>query len=304
MCFIFAFPERGAGRITSNNKLNKQQMKKRIPLLLILGMLTSVSVFAQKLDVNQFSVNEFQSTIAPFLFSSTTLTAQDMPWSVAYSSNYGQRISGPFGYDGVEQQISIKGYLGKQFTLYAYAGLGFPQGNVVTTAQQVEVVRNFIGGKKSQGWRIGLGVGANRDYSNVLSVLGRVVASYDQPRWKLAGNLLFEKALAKDRDAIDIITSLGIQYRVVGGLYAGVEAVGEDLEGLWQTDEAEGGARIMVGPSLNLVPSRSRFSFSLSGGPVMYATKNNQSNPDAIRELPFQNGLTIRARVIFKLSKS
>lgn len=278
------------------------KMKKRLLFLLLAEMLISFPAMAQDTDLTEFSVNQYQGTVAPFLFSSTTLTAQDLPWSIAYMSNYGQRISGPFGYDGVEQQISIKGYLGKKFTFYAYAGIGFPRGAVVTTAQQVEVVRNFVGGKKSTGFRLGIGLGANRDYSNVLSVLSRVVASYDQLRWRLVGNVLFEKALAKDRDAIDIITSLGFQYRITGSLYGGAEFVGEDLEGLWQKDEAEGGARIMVGPSLNLVPNHSRFSFSLSGGPVMYASRSNASNPDALRELPFQNGLTVRARVIFKLS--
>ena len=279
-------------------------MKKRLLLIPVFILMAVGFVFAQEPELKPYSVYDFQSTLSPFSFSATTLTPQDQPWSLAYAGSYGQQVSGPFGYDGVEQQISVKGYLGSRFTLLAYAGMGFPRGNIVNTAQQVEVIRNFLGGKKSTGWRLGIGLGMNRDYSNVFSAMARVVASYDQPRWKLAGNLLFEKAFSANRDKIDIITSLGVQYRITTAFYAGLEAVGEDLEGLWTPQEAEGGARILVGPSLNLVPNRSRFSFSLSGGPVMYASRSQESDPTAIRELPFQNGLTIRARVIFKLSQN
>ncbi|MBN2638389.1 MAG: hypothetical protein JXR65_04815 [Bacteroidales bacterium] len=278
-------------------------MKKELLFISLLLSLSFGTIKAQNPENGGFSVYQFQNTIAPFAFSATTLTAQDLPWSLAYAGSYGQQVSGSFGYNGIEQQIAIKGYLGNRFTMMAYAGLGFPKGDIVNSAQQIEVIRNFLGGKKSNGWRLGIGLGVNRDYSNVFSALSRVIASYEQPRWKLVGNVLFEKAFAKDRDDIDVITSLGFQYRVTAALYAGLEAVGEDLEGFWDEDEAEGGARIMVGPTVNLVPNNSRFSFSLSGGPVMYATRSDESNPEAIRELPFDNGLTIRARVIYKLSQ-
>jgi hypothetical protein len=49
----------------------------------------------------------------PFLFSMTTLTQEDLKWSLNYLSSYGERVDGPFGYDGISQQIGIKGYLGK-----------------------------------------------------------------------------------------------------------------------------------------------------------------------------------------------
>lgn len=57
----------------------------------------------------------------------------------------------------------------------------------------------------------------------------------------------------------------GLHYRLLGKLYGGYEAVGEDLKGLWDEDEAEGGAKILVGPSLNMTTNNSRISFSVSG---------------------------------------
>lgn len=242
-------------------------------------------------------------TPEPFLFSVTTLTPEDLSWSLDYSTSYGERVAGPFGYDGIGQQFAVKGYLGKRFTLYANAGLGFRREENISSAFQAEVIRDFIGGNKSQGLRFGAGLGVSKDYGDVGTLLSRVTASFDAPRWKIGGNLLFEKSFAKNRDAIDVITSMGFHYLMIGKLYGGFEAVGEDLEGFWEEDEAEGGAKFLIGPSLNLTTNNSRISFSVSGGPVIYASHSQINNPEAIRELPSQAGLSLRARVIFNLSQ-
>jgi hypothetical protein len=81
-----------------------------------------------------------------------------------------------------------------------------------------------------------------------------------------------------------------------------LEAVGEDLEGLWDAEEAEGGAKVLIGPSLNMTTKNNRLSFALSGGPVFYASNSPITNNQALRELPGQSGLSLRAKVIFNLS--
>lgn len=240
----------------------------------------------------------------PFLFSVSSLTPEHTNWSLDYSGSYGERVSGQFGYDGVNQQLAIKGYLGKKFTLYAYNAFGISATDNVVSAQQAEIIRNFFGGTKNNGLRLGGGLGFRRDYSDVKSLLGRITFSYNASKWKTTGNLLFEKALAANRDELDFITSVGVHYCLAANFYGGIEAIGEDLEGFWDDEEAEGGAKLLVGPSLNLTPQKSKLSFSLAGGPVFYATRNQVYNPDAIRELPSQAGLMVRARVIFKLSGS
>ncbi len=274
-------------------------MNKKILTFLAAGIMGTASL-AQNPEVTNFSVDK--RTPEPFLYSVSSLTPEDLKWSFDYSGSYGERVSGPFGYEGVSQQFAVKGYLGSQFTLYANAAFGFPGDKNVASAQQAEIIRNFLGGKKAMGFRLGAGLGVRRDFSNVKSALGRVTMAYEADRWKAGGNLLFEKAFASNRDAIDVITSLGFHYRMVGNFFGGFEAIGEDLEGFWDEEEAEGGAKLMIGPSLNLAPKKSKFSFSLSGGPVFYATQNEATNPEAIRELPSQAGLTIRARIIYSLS--
>lgn len=276
-------------------------MNKRLTVLFIL-VVTGLTALAQNQDDNNIFTTK--RTPESFLFSVSTLTPSDFKWSFDYSGSYGERVSGPFGFEGISQQLGIKGYLGNRVTLYANVALGFSGDNNVSSAQRTEVIRNFLGGKKAQGFRLGAGLGVGKDFSNTFSILSRITLAYEAPRWKTGGNLLLEKAFAGNRDAIDVITSLGVHYRMVGEFYGGLEAVGEDLEGFWDEEEAEGGAKLLVGPSFSLTPKKSRLSFSLSGGPVFYATRNQQSNPDAIRELPSQSGLMVRARVIFNLSET
>jgi hypothetical protein len=279
----------------------KKSKMNKIILTLLITMMIGATAIAQLPNEDRYV--ETKRSPEPFLFSVSTLTPQDLHWSLNYSTSYGERVTGPFGYDGIGQQFALKGYIGKQFTLYANAALGFPRNNNVSSAQQVEIIRNFIGGEKSLGLRMGLGLGVSRDYNNVKSVLSRVTVSYDAPRWKTGGNILFEKAYAENRDDIDVIMSLGLHYRLSGNLYGGFETVGEDLEGFWDEEEAEGGAKLLIGPSLNMTTNNSRLSFSVSGGPVFYASRSPLSNPEALRELPSQPGLTLRARVIFNLSQ-
>ena len=267
----------------------------------LIGALTISSIAQIPEAKNNFST---QYSPEPFLFSVTALTPEDLNWSLNYAGSYGERVSGPFGYDGVGQQFAVKGYLGSRFTLYANASFGFAGEKNVASAQQVEILRNFIGGKTTQGLRLGGGIGVRRDYSDVKSLLGRFTASFDALRWKIGGNVLLEKAFAQNRDDVDVISSIGFHYRFFGNFYGGVEAAGEDLEGFWDEEEAEGGAKLLVGPSVNMAPKKSRLSFSVSGGPVFYATRNQLTNPEAIRTLPSQSGLTLRARVVFNISGS
>jgi hypothetical protein len=242
-----------------------------------------------------------QQSAQPFLYTVNSLTGDDPHWNVHYSGSYGEHTSGQFGYDGMGQQFGVKGYLGNRFTLYATASLGFANRGGVTSAQQAEILRDFIGGGKSvNGFRLGASLGASRDWSNVKSAISRIVMSLDQQRWRATGNLRFEKAFDNSRDKLDFISSLGFQYRLSPALFLGFEAIGQDLEGFWEADEAEGGAKLMVGPSLNLAPVNSKLSFSLSGGPVFYATRSNAISSQAIRELGANsNGYSVRALVNF-----
>jgi hypothetical protein len=285
-----------------------RDMKNRLfNTLLMLTLAVSAQaqspVAQAKPNLNSFSsVNAVQ----PFLFSVNTLTGSSPYWSVNLSSNYGQHTSGQFGYSGADQQLAVKGYLGNRFTLYANADMGFARNGGVASAQQAELIRDFVGGKTTYGARFGVGLGANRDFSSVGAVFSRITASYEVAKWRLGGNLRIEKAFSKLRDGIDLVTSFGFQHHIKGPVFAGIEMMGQDLEGFWESDEAEGGAKLFLGPSINVAPANSRFSLSLSGGPVFHATHSTAMQFGAIRDISAdasQNGYTVRAMVAFNLMK-
>ena len=278
-------------------------MKKSLFALFTL-LLATAAVHAQSVtDTRAVNANGRQA-VQPFLFSVNTLTGGSPYWAINASTNYAERTSGQFGYDGAAQQISVKGYLGNRFTFYANADVGFARNGGLNSAQQAEVIRDIVGGKQTYGARFGLGLGANRDFSNVGAVFSRFTASYESQRWRLGGNLRVEKAFSGSRDEIDLVTSLGFQHRLTGPVFAGIEAMGQDLEGFWDTAEAEGGAKLLIGPSINITPENSRLSFSASGGPVFYATHSTVLGSGAVRDIgniATQNGYTIRAMVSFNL---
>ncbi|MDB5014840.1 MAG: hypothetical protein JWQ25_3042 [Daejeonella sp.] len=239
----------------------------------------------------------------PFLFSVNTITQENAAWSINYAGSYGDKTTNPFAFNGVDQHLAIKGYLGSRFTLFANAGLGFNRSGGTRSTQQLEIIRDFIGGKNALGFRMGAGLGAIREWTNSKAIFSRVVAEYDSKAWKMGGNMRFEKSFDAARDKIDLISSIGIHRRVSESFFGGLEAVGEDLEGFWDEEEAEGGAKLFIGPSINYVPSNSKLAFSLSGGPIIYATKNETLVSSAPRNLnqTAGSGYTIKFQMTFNL---
>lgn len=71
--------------------------------------------------------------------------------------------------------------------------------------------------------------------------------SGDIGRFRLVGNFHAEHIFAEGRDPLDIMVDLGATYRIIGGLRAGVEWVGQDLEETFSPG-AEGGPRMFGGP--------------------------------------------------------
>jgi hypothetical protein len=269
----------------------------------IISILWSFSLSAQSISPNEARGRDASIPAQPFLFLANTINPGQANKAVNYSGSMGQRAEGPFGYDGFNQQGSLSAYLGRRFTFIGSVALGFSNHGGTQTAQQAELIKNFIGGKKAYGAAIGLGLGFSRDWDNVKSALSRITMAYNNPSLRLSGNMLFEKAFSTSRDKLDFTSSLGFQHRIKGSVFAGVEMIGEDLEGFWEEDEAEGGAKMLIGPSINFSPSKSRFSFSACGGPVFFATKSTAFSSGALREIgrSSQNGYSVRAGLGFNL---
>lgn len=228
----------------------------------------------------------------PFVFTVTTQApSASERWSVQYEVGYAERTAVPLGYDGLEQRSRIQGALGRGFTVLGQVGLGTGDGPPRST-QEIEVLKDVVppGGLLP----LALGVGARREWDGGTVLTARAAAGHAFGDSSLFGNLRVEKPLAEGRDAVDLVTSLGWRHRVGSGIHAGVEAVGEDLEGFWDAEEAEGGAKVFIGPSLHYAPPGRRIEALLCGGPIVYGTRSGRSSP-ADRPLGATgNGYTVR----------
>jgi hypothetical protein len=231
--------------------------------------------------------------VQPFVFTLTTLPhAGGGRVGVRYDAGYAERTAPAFGYDGLEQRLAAQAAIGAGFTLVAQAGIGTGGERGTVGIVEAELLRDLLGAASPR--RLAVGGGIRREWSGEPTLLARVALGWTGRRSTLFGNLRLEKPLEAGRDAVDLITSLGWHYRLGRTLHLGLEALGEDLEGLWEADEAEGGARLFVGPSLRLAPASGRLSVSLAGGPIVYATRSGRAS-DAPRPLGAKdNGYTVR----------
>jgi hypothetical protein len=111
-----------------------------------------------------------------------------------------------------------------------------------------------------------LGGGALRELSGTAGAWGSAAFEQDAGRARVGVTVRASHAFAAARDAIDLTASAGASYAVLGPLRAGVEWVGQDLEGAIEPDEAEGGLRHFAGPTASFELLERRLT--LVGGPA------------------------------------
>jgi hypothetical protein len=237
-----------------------------------------------------------EAQIRPFAFTVTTMGAADgEDWTAFYDAGYAERTSDPFGFGGLEQRLGIQGRLGAGFTVVGRVGFGVDPGNDGRNTEEAEVLKDVLA--PASGLRLAVGVGARREWQGGTVALARVSLGRASPGSLLFGNLRLERPLVEGRDTLDVITTFGWMLRAGQALRLGVEAVGEDLEGLWEKEEAEGGAKLYLGPALHWARPGERLWASLGGGPILYAKRNERSSL-APRPLGADgNGFTVRFSV-------
>jgi hypothetical protein len=136
------------------------------------------------------------------------------------------------------------------------------------TFQQVEVVRSL--------WTRGSlsvvgGGGVRQEWDGTQVFIGRVLSGSNVAGGRLQGSLVLEHAVSSpvSHDAADVVTSIGWSRKVGTRFSIGVEGIGQDLEGLWNRAEADGGAKLLVGPSLHAQSARGTWAANLTAGPVV-----------------------------------
>ena len=220
----------------------------------------------------------------PFLFSVTTAVADPSKPSmrIDYDVGAGERAFQSGTGNQPEQRIGIQATRGR-FTMIGRVGL-VAAGSAYQSAQAGEVLVSLVEPSQSR-FAVAAGGGVQHEAGGVDVLLGRIVGGRESDTWRLHGNLLFQKPLATGRDSVDLITTVGWARKLTPTLALGVEGVAEDLEGFWDSQEAEGGARLLLGPSLHIAPSGRKWQLTATGGPAFHPSDTGRSSA-ALRDLP------------------
>jgi hypothetical protein len=149
-------------------------------------------------------------------------------------------------------------------------------------ARQAEFLIDLWGA--SSGGKLAAGTGVRRESSGTNVLLTRVVAEVPAFTGRLVGNVLLERPLAADRDAMDVITTVAYTRPLARGMSVGVETLLQDIEGFWDPAEADGGARLFVGPSVDVGQPSHGWALHLTAGRELRATQSTVAS-DAFRPL-------------------
>ena len=218
-----------------------------------------------------------------FLFSVSTPRTERPHASIHVESGFGDRPFDLTEGDQPEQRLGIQATLGHRLTVLGRVGVVSNQSSA-RTSQQGEILYSVLRSSEHQA-SVTAGMGIRHEPQGINVLLGRVAAGRTFSAWRVDGNALFEKPLAIERDTIDLITTIGLARRVTRAMHVGLEMIGEDLEGFWDPNEAEGGARLLVGPSLRFAPPSAKWQVGVAGGPMIHATRSAVIS-DATRSLP------------------
>jgi hypothetical protein len=232
----------------------------------------------------------------PFLLSVAVATEAKPAFRFDYDVGIGERAFQSDISNQPEQRFGLHASHGR-LTLLARFGLA-EVGSSYQSSQSGELLYSMLG--PASHLTLAAGGGLLHEAGGVNVLLARVVMSQNAAAWRLQGNVLFQKPMSAERDAVDLITSVGWARKLSHGVSLGVEAIGEDLEGFWEPEEAEGGARLLAGPSLHISPAGRRWQLTATGGPMFHPSDTHRSS-GAFRDLPPE---TRRASYAFKASVS
>jgi hypothetical protein len=232
----------------------------------------------------------------PFLLSIATATDARPAARIDYDIGIGERAFQSDIANQPEQRIGLQASRGR-LTFLARVGIA-EVGSSYQSSQSGEVLYSIL--RPASDVALAAGGGVQHEAGGVNVLVARVVAGRITDAWRLDGNLQFQKPMSSERDALDLITSVGWARKLSRGVSLGVEAIGEDLEGFWESEEMEGGARLLAGPSLHISPPTQRWQLIATGGPMFHPSDTGRAS-GAVRDLPPE---TSRAGYAFKVSLS
>lgn len=238
----------------------------------------------------------------PFLFSVSTPTdSSASTFRLEYDVGAGEQMFQSSTANQPEQRVAAQASW-RRVTVIGRFGLVAVPDAPSRSMQSGEMLVSLV--DQRQAWvSMAAGGGVQREPDGVTVLLARVVAAHDTPTWRLHGNVVFQKPLDPTRDALDVAFTSGWCRTIGSGVALGVEEVAEDLEGFWDPNEAEGGARILVGPSFHLAPRGRAWQFTATGGPAFHPAPTGRIS-NAFRELApgsTRVGYAVRAGLTYRI---
>jgi hypothetical protein len=168
------------------------------------------------------------------------------PLRLELEAGVGTRDARPFGDAGVEQALTIEVAPLPWLALVVRGALLYAGAEVRTSAGAEAVLRLRVG----EGLELRAAGGVGRDPREDIVLRAWTSGRLTRGLLDVVLSGLVEVPLAEDRDTADLVLGLAAMARAHERLRAGGEVLIEDLEGLWEPDEAEGGVRLLLGPAL------------------------------------------------------
>jgi hypothetical protein len=218
----------------------------------------------------------------PFLFSIATTAKSTPAIRFDYDVGTSERTFQSDATSRPEQRIGAQAALGR-LTLLARFGIS-DVGSSYQSSQSGELLYSMLGNERA-AVAVAAGGGVLHEAGGVNVLLARLTAGHNADSWLLHGNMVFQKPMSSGRDELDVVTSLGWARKFAHGVSLGAEMVGEDLEGFWEAEEAEGGARLLVGPSVRVAPAGRKWQLIATGGPLFHPSDTGRASA-ALRDLP------------------
>jgi hypothetical protein len=206
---------------------------------------------------------------SPFLFASLA-PAPGGRVVTSFDAGYNERAFEPVAGERFEPRLGLMAPLSPLLAVAAHVGFADAPDGRGRAAEQGEL---WVTPVRRGGHSLTGGVGVRHEYGGTTVALARLAGARATARSAVAADVLLERPHAAGRDALDVITTVGFAHAVAPGVWLGVEAVGSDLEGFWEQEEAEGGATLLLGPTLAVSPS-ARWRLVVGGGPVVRATRS------------------------------
>ena len=117
--------------------------------------------------------------------------------------------------------------------------------------------------KRGMPLEVILEASALREFDGTPVLLAGASVGRDFRRGDVQASATLEKPFSATRDAVDIIFGLGGAAQITQWLRVGAEAIGSDMEAFWEAEEAEGGARLVAGPTAAALFMEQKLAFTL-----------------------------------------